>query len=106
MDISFHIEDVWQEYNMDRLEEGLETLFPGFSVSLKELLEQILTGDVLGAVTGLFRTVTDDLGAQLTGFKNILVWLLVLGIVSALMSYFSDIFENVVYCEACESQYY
>ncbi len=94
MDISFRIEDIWQEYDMDRLEEGLETLFPGFSVSLKGLLEQVLTGDVLGAITGLFQSVTDSLGAQLTGFKNILVWLLVLGIVSAMMSYFSDIFDK------------
>lgn len=94
MEISFTIQDIWQEYDMDRLEEGLQTLFPAFSISLKELFEQILGGDLLGTMTGLLQSVIDGLGAQLTGFRDILVWLLVLGIVSAMMGYFADIFDK------------
>lgn len=94
MDISFSMEDIWQEYGMDRLQERIGELFPGFSISLEGLLDQILTGDLLGVMTGLFQSVIDGLGAQLSGFKNILIWLLVLGIVSALMSYFADIFDK------------
>lgn len=94
MDISFRIEDIWQEYDMDRLQEGIGALFPEFSISLEGLLTKILTGDLLGAMTGVLQSVIDGLGAQLTGFQNILIWLLVLGIVSALMGYFADIFDK------------
>ncbi|MBR5247720.1 MAG: stage III sporulation protein AE [Lachnospiraceae bacterium] len=94
MDISFDIQDVWQEYDMDSLKESLGTLFPRFSISLEELFEQVLAGDLLGAMAGLMQGVTDGLGAQFSGMKNILVWLLVLGIVSSLTGYFADIFDK------------
>ena len=94
MDITFRLEDIWQEYDLGSLEEGLGALFPEVSFSLKGLLGQILKGDVLGAVMSLFGSAGDGILAQFTGMKNTLVWLLVLGIVSALMTYFSDAFDH------------
>ncbi len=94
MDISFQLEDIWQEYDLGSLEEGLGTLFPTMDFSLKNLLGQILSGDILGALTDLFRWVTGDIGAQFAGLKNTLIWLLVLGIISAVLSYFSDAFSH------------
>ncbi len=94
MDISFDIQNIWQEYNLDRLEEGMEKLFPAFSISVKGLFEQVLTGDLVGAMTGLFQSVIEGFGAQLTGYKDILVWLLILGIASAVMGYFADVFDK------------
>lgn len=94
MDFSIQIEDIWQDYGLDSLEEGLRTLFPDYSISLGDLLERILSGDILGAATGLLESVIGGLGTQLTGLKNILVWLLVLGVVSAVLSYFAQIFDK------------
>lgn len=94
MEATFHIEEIWEDYGLDKLEEGLRSLFPEYSISLDELLEQILAGDVLGALTDLFGSVIKGLGAEAAGLKNILVWLLVLGILSAMMGYFVQIFDK------------
>lgn len=94
MENVFHLEDIWQEYGLDRLQEGLASLFPEFSISLNDLLKMVISGDIMGAGMGLLEAVTGGLGTQLTGLKNILMWLLVMGIISAVMSYFSDIFDK------------
>lgn len=78
---------------MDQLQAGLNTLFPDYSISLQELLGQILQGDILGALTGLFQSALGGITAQMEGMRNVLVWLVVLGVVSALMSHFISIFD-------------
>lgn len=94
MDFDINIEEIWKDYGLGELEEGLKTLFPEYSVSLEGLLQKVLSGDILGAGTDLLESVMKGLGSQFTGLKNILVWLLVLGIISALMSYFAGIFDR------------
>lgn len=94
MEFTVNIEEIWQDYGLDRLENGLETLFPDDSVSLGRLLGRVLSGDVLGGIQELLESVPNVMTAQLSGLKNILIWLLVLGIVSAIMSYFVEIFDK------------
>lgn len=94
MEFTVNIEEIWKDYGLDRLEDGLKTLFPDDSISLNGLLGKVLSGDVLGALTELFGSVLDGMAAQFSGLKNILIWLLVLGIVSAIMSYFVEIFDK------------
>lgn len=88
------LNEIWQDYGLDRLEEGMQTLFPQNTVSLEQLLAQLLQGDVLGALSGLFTGVFKDISGQLTGMRNVFVWLLVLGIVSALMTHFVELFDR------------
>lgn len=85
---------LWQDYGLDRLEEGMQTLFPQNTLSLDHLIAQVMQGDVLGALEGLFTGVITDFTSQLTGMRNVFVWLLVLGIVSALMTHFVEIFDR------------
>lgn len=94
MDFQVSIEEIWQDYGLGELEEGLKTLFPEYSISLDDLLQKVLSGDILGAGADLLQSVIGGLGSQFTGLKNILVWLVVLGIISALMSYFASIFDR------------
>ena len=76
MDLSI----VWQDYGLDRLQEGMNTLFPQKSLSLEQLLGKVISGDIVGALSELFAGSISGFQAQLAGMKNILVWLLVLGI--------------------------
>ena len=46
-----------------------------FSISFEGLLEQVLTGDLLGAMSGFMQAVIDGLGEQVVGVKNILAFL-------------------------------
>lgn len=88
------IDMIWQDYGLDRLEEGIQTLFPQNSLSLEALLGQVMQGDIFGAVADLFKGVITDFVSQLAGMRNILIWFLVLGIVSALMTHFVEIFDR------------
>lgn len=85
---------VWQEYGLDRLQEGMSTLFPQESLSLEHLLGKVISGDIVGALAELFTGTISGFQAQLAGMKNILVWLLVLGILSSLMHHFVEIFDK------------
>lgn len=85
---------IWQDYGLDRLEEGMRTLFPQNTLSLEHLIAQVMQGDVLGAIEGLFTGVFSDISGQFAGMRNVFVWLLVLGIVSSLMTHFVEIFDK------------
>lgn len=88
------LESIWQDYDLDSLQEGIGTLFPQFDISLSEILGEVMTGDILGALTKLMQGAISGMGQQLDGMKNIFVWLIVLGVVSALMTHFVEIFDR------------
>lgn len=94
MDNIINMESMWQEYGLDKLEEGLHGLFPEFSFSLQDLFTNILQGDIISVLTGLLQSAVGGVTAQFTGMKNVLIWLVVLGIVSALMTHFVEIFDK------------
>ena len=85
---------IWQDYGLDELQEGIAHLFPERQLNLEELLGQVMTGDIFGALAALFKGGISDFLAQAAGMKNIFVWLLVLGIVSSLMTHFVEIFDR------------
>lgn len=84
---------IWQDYGLDGLSEGIRQLFPGTGISAERLLEQVMSGDILGALSDLFTGGAAGITNQLTGMRNVLVWLLVLGIVSSLITHFVEIFD-------------
>ncbi len=84
----------WKDYGLDRLEEGMRTLFPAETLSLEHLMAQVMQGDVAGAARDLFKGLTADLSGQFSGMRNVFLWLLVLGIVSSLMTHFVEIFDQ------------
>lgn len=88
------MDTMWQEYGMDELEKGMQKLFPAFHISVAELLGQILRGDILGAAGSLLKEVIQGMSASATGLKNILIWLIVLGILSALLIHFVEVFDK------------
>ena len=49
------LENIWQDYGLDKLEQGLSKLFPKYELSLGTLLEEIMAGDIFGAVSYFFR---------------------------------------------------
>ena len=85
---------VWQDFGLDRLQEGILRLFPENRLNLEELLGEVMTGDVFGALASLFRDSITDFFTQLAGMRNVFLWLLVLGIVSSLMTHFVEIFDR------------
>lgn len=88
------LEKLWEQYNMTDIQEKIGAMFPHFEFSLRELFQRVLSGDVAGAlqdgIGGIFRGMAAEVGS----IRNILLYLLVLGIVSALLSHFTDVFES------------
>lgn len=87
------LDAIWQDYGLDRLSEGIQQLFPGTGISAERLLEQVMSGDILGALWGLFAGGAAGITNQLSSMKNVFIWLLVLGIVSSLITHFVEIFD-------------
>ena len=44
---------IWQDFGLDRLEQGVEQLFPQWEISLEEMFSRIMSGDVWGALKGM-----------------------------------------------------
>lgn len=88
------LQTIWQDYGLDKLEEGMRKLFPQNTFSLSDMMTEIMAGDIPGALWHLLQGRVTDAAGQLSGLKNIFVWLLVLGIISALMTYFAEIFDR------------
>lgn len=84
---------IWQDYGLDRLSEGIQQLFPKMGISAEQLLKQVMSGDILGALSSLLAGGTAGISGQLSGMKNVFIWLLVLGIVSSLVTHFVEIFD-------------
>ena len=76
------------------MQEGIAQLFPQRRLDLEQLLSQVMSGDVLGALASLLRDGMADFMAQAASMRNIFIWLLVLGIVSSLMTHFVEIFDR------------
>lgn len=84
---------IWQDYGLDKLEAGVRQLFPASRISVGQLLEQVMSGDILGAVKELFSGIAANVTAQVSGVKSVFLWLLVLGIVSSLVTHFVEVFD-------------
>ncbi len=88
------LESIWQEYGLDELQTGMEALFPQYDISLDQLLQRLLQGDVIGALSDFLQQCIAEMAGSTLGLKNVFVWLLVLGVVSALMSHFMEVFDR------------
>lgn len=85
---------MWQEYDLGTLEQKIDGLFPSYSFDFETIFARILQGDILGAIGTALESVAGNLGMQMSGIRETLVWILALGILAAVVTHFVDIFEN------------
>ncbi len=88
------LENIWTDYGLDELQEGLDELFPGYDISLENLMTKLLQGNVIDALADFMQETIAQLSGNTLGLKNIFVWLLVLGVTSALMSHLVEVFDK------------
>ncbi len=88
------LKEIWQDYGLQDLQNGLETLFPEYHISMEEMLEKVLTGDFTGVIGDVFMTGAQGVYGQLSGLKNIFIWLLLLGIAASVMTHFVEVFHK------------
>ncbi len=91
----FEYIDKWlSSYDMSSVNEGMEELFPGINIDADGFLKMILKGKATEAFQVFFRQIKSALTEELSGVRHILVYILVLGIASALFAEFSDLFSG------------
>jgi stage III sporulation protein AE len=81
-------------YSFDEFQEGLDTLFPNSQINFEGLVSLILKGDIAGAAGEFIKTEFNSVSSQVSGTKNLLIWLIVLGVMSALIMHFTEIFDR------------
>ncbi len=92
--MTLYPENIWQNYGFDKLQQGLDTLFPEYDISLNQLWEQLLQGDIIGSMTGMMQSSVLGVLEYATSIQNILIWLLILGIASSLITHFVEVFDK------------
>lgn len=93
-DVDAYIRQQIENYDMEEIERGFSELFPGYQIDTQELFFLILNGQILTACSTLFDGLKEGLLGELSGMKEIMISILVIGIVSSLFSNFSDIFAG------------
>ncbi len=85
---------VWQDYDLEGVASELDALFPEYSFDLSGLLEKVLSGDITGALGDIGDAVLGGSLQHFAGMKEILVWVLLVGITASVITHFVDLFEN------------
>lgn len=88
------LESIWTDYGLDELQAGMDALFPRYDISLADLMQRLMKGDVIGALSDFLQMSIAEMAGTTLGMRNVFVWLLVLGVVSALMSHFVEVFDK------------
>lgn len=85
---------IWGDYGMDEMSDNLKQIMPDYEFDTQSVLQEIFQGNINGAIRLLWEGIKGRLLTEIAGLKNILAFIIVIGIVSALFSNFSDIFES------------
>ena len=80
--------------DMGSINEGMDRLCPGVKLDGTELLKMVMEGRSGEAFRQLLAQIGDSLTGELGGIRQILIYILVLGVVSALFAEFSDLFAG------------
>lgn len=89
-----YVENWLSSCDLGEINRGMDSLFPGISIDAEQLLSMIMKGETGEAFKALLGQVKDGLSGELAGLRQIFIYILVLGVVSALFAEFSDLFQG------------
>lgn len=89
-----YVESWLSSCDMGEINEGLDQLLPGVQLDAGEMFSMIVRGKIGEACKCLIGQIREGITGEFSGIKQILILILVLGIVSALFSEFSDLFAG------------
>ena len=87
-------EFIWDNFAFQSLQEELDRMFPEVSISLNQMLEGILSGNVLGGLMEIMKAGVEGCLVYLGSVKTLFIWLLILGIASSVLTRFVEIFDK------------
>lgn len=93
-EVDFYLKEQLVQYDMEEIEKGFQGLFPDSRIDMEELFSLILEGKIGNAGRLVINGIKEGITGELSGMKEILIYILIIGIISALFSGFSDIFAG------------
>lgn len=90
----YYIRQQMEDYDMAEIERGFSQLFPEYSIDADKMFSMILEGKFLQAGKIFLDSWKAEVTGEISGMKTIVVSILVIGIISALFSNFSDLFSG------------
>lgn len=87
-------QEVMNTAELAKLQDELDRIFPEGSIELTEAFGKIITGDLKGTFESLKVGVWDIVWQEAASFQTVFFHILMIGILSALFSTLSGIFEN------------
>lgn len=93
-EMEYYLWEQMEKYDLNEMEHAFEEMFPGFSIDTQQMLALIMQGKLLQAGEGFLQAVKEGIAGELSGIREVLVSILIIGIASALFSNFSDLFSG------------
>ena len=88
------LQKLWTDMSGGELQKNIDTLFPNTSFSLETMFGLLFEGRVWDAIKYMFETSFDVFFGQFVSLKSILVFMLTVGLVTALVTLFCEILEE------------
>ena len=95
------LDDLLQEFRLQEFEESMGILFPQETLSFEEIWKEVIGGNIIDVFAKVLeRTIEAELKG-LGSVKSVFLWLMILGIVGALLTNFIEIFDKAQVSELC-----
>ncbi len=93
-EIEKYVEKWLETFDIESLDTGINEVFPQVKVDTSSIIQMILEGRVLDAIGEIWGQVKGNLMGEVANIRQIFLYILILGVVSALFSGFSDLFAG------------
>lgn len=87
-------EQILRQFDFDGINQELESMFPQYDLNFSELFQNIMSGDLKLSFNLIINMLKESIFGEVGEIKKIFVTIIMIGIISALFSNFSKIFEN------------
>lgn len=88
---------LWEQmadYDLQEMEQSYLKLFPGFCVDTDGLFKMIIKGEFFTAGKLFIQAVKEGISGEIAGIREVFTGILIVGIMSALFTNFSDLFSG------------
>lgn len=83
-----------EDLGLGDIKNGIEQMFPGRNILFEEALTALLNGDLKQAFLLIFGEEISYTVTNLTGVKELFIWILTIGILASLLSRLSELFHK------------
>ncbi len=92
-------EEIYNEMNLQGLENRLQNLTPQLEISIFEMIKEVYEGNGSGIINTLWNGVKKALLLEWADIKNIFITIVIVILISAVFSTFKDTFQNAQIAE-------